>query len=612
VLINPYPNFLKGGEMSNIIEKLSPQIGAGFLFDRTAEKRFFTPEDFDEETIQFRNTAFEFVLNEVMPNIDKIDEHDYDLLVKLLKKAGELGLLMGDIPEVYGGAGLSKAASMALMESIGMAGSFMVAVMAHTGIGTLPILYFGNEKQKEKYIPKLATGELIGAYALTETGSGSDALAAKTKAVLSQDGKYYILNGSKQFITNAGFADVFTVFAKIDGDKFTGFIVEKGTPGFSLGKEENKMGIRGSSTRSLIFEDCRVPVENVLGEIGKGHKIAFNILNVGRFKLGVICIGAAKEVLKTSIKYAKERKQFGKPIESFGMIREKFANMAIQIYAGETVSYRVAGLMDKILHNIDSTAPDAGQKTLEGIEEYAIEDSIMKVFGSEILDFVVDEGVQIHGGYGFTKEYSVERAYRDSRINRLFEGTNEINRLVIISTIMRRIKVGKINIKDIIKRLSDELKDPSLITKDIKESPVADSIRLTELLKRAYLYLFNKLVTKYGDALPKEQEYIRYLADATIGICAMDSVCGRALNSLNMLGGERAKIQIDMANAFVYETFEKTFSDLRLLTASISAGDELLGDMKILDMLYRKPSANLIALKRSIAQYFVDKEEYRL
>ncbi|MGC8926659.1 MAG: acyl-CoA dehydrogenase family protein [Myxococcota bacterium] len=599
--------------MSNIYEKLSPQTGAGFIFDRVTEKRFFTPEDFDEDTIQFRNTALDFVVNEVMPNLDKIDEHhDYDLLVKLLKKAGELGLLMGDIPERYGGAGLSKASSMALMEAIGMSGSFMVALMAHTGIGTLPILFFGNEKQKEKYIPKLATGELIGAYALTETGSGSDALAARTKAVLSPDGKYYILNGGKQFITNAGFADVFTVFAKIDGDKFTGFIIEKGTPGFSVGKEENKMGIRGSSTCPLILEDCKVPVENVLGEIGKGHKIAFNILNVGRFKLGVICIGAAKDVLKTSIKYAKDRKQFGRPIESFGMIREKFANMAIQIYAGETVSYRVAGLMDKILHTIDQLAPDAQQKTIEGIEEFAIEDSIMKVFGSEILDFVVDEGVQIHGGYGYTKEYSVERAYRDSRINRLFEGTNEINRLVIISTIMRRIAAGKINISEITKRMVEELKNPELITKDIKDSPISTSAKLTELLKRSYLYLFNRLVQKYGENLPKEQEYIRSLADITIAICAMDSVCGRALNSVEMFGLERAKIQVDMANAFVYENFEKSFAELRLLAASIGTDEEVTKDMKILDMLYRRPEANLIALKRSIAQYFVDKEDYRI
>ncbi len=598
--------------MSNIYEKLSPQAGAGFIFDRVIEKRFFTPEDFDEDTIQFRNTAYDFVLNEVVPNIEKIDEHDYDLLVKLLKKAGELGLLMCDVPEKFGGAELPKATSMGISEMIGISGSFSVALMAHTGIGTLPILFFGNDKQREKYLPKLATGELIGAYALTETGSGSDALAAKTKATLTPDGKYYILNGGKQFITNAKFADVFTVFAKIDGDKFTGFIIEKGTPGFSVGKEENKMGIRGSSTCPLIFEDCKVPAENVLGEIGKGHKIAFNILNVGRFKLGVMCIGAAKDVLKTSIKYAKDRKQFGRPIESFGMIREKFANMAIQIYAGETVSYRVAGLMDKILHNIDTSAPDAPQKTVEGIEEYAIEDSIMKVFGTEILDYIVDEGVQIHGGYGYTKEYPVERAYRDSRINRLFEGTNEINRLVIISTIMKRIASGKVNIAEISKRMTDEIKNPELITRDIKDSPISESAKLTELLKRAYLYLFNKLVQKFGKDLTKQQEYIRALADATIAICAMDSVCGRALNSTTLLGSDRGRIQLDMANAFVYETFEKTFGDLRLLAASTSEGEELTKDMKILNMLYREPKANLISLKRGIAQYFVDKEEYRL
>lgn len=598
--------------MSNIYEKLSPQNGGGFIFDRATEKRFFTPEDFDEETLQFRKTASDFVINEVMPNIEKINEHDYDLLVKLLKKAGDLGLLMADIPEKYGGAELSKSASMAIIEALGMSSSFIVALMAHTGIGTLPILFFGNETQKEKYLPKLATGEYIGAYALTETGSGSDALAAKTKATLSPDGNHYILNGSKQFITNAGFADVFTVFAKVDGDKFTGFIIEKGTPGLIVGKEENKMGIRGSSTCPLILEDCKVPTENLLGEIGKGHKIAFNILNVGRFKLGVICIGAAKDVLKTSIKYAKDRRQFGRPIESFGMIREKFANMAIQIYAGETISYRVAGLMDKILYGLDRSAPDYQQKTIEGIEEYAIEDSIMKVLGSEILDYVVDEGVQIHGGYGYTQEYSVECAYRDSRINRLFEGTNEINRLVIVSTLMKRIASGKINITEFISKLEDEIKNPELIAKNIKDSPVAEATKLTELFKRAYLYLFNKLVMKYGEGLVKEQEYIRMLADATIAISAMDSVCGRALNSVELLGDLRADVQISMANAFVFETYEKAFADLRLLLSSISLGDELVAEEKILNILYRPPTANLITLKRQIAQYFVEKEDYRL
>jgi alkylation response protein AidB-like acyl-CoA dehydrogenase len=431
--------------------------GGSFLTDSRPAEEIFSPEDFSDQHRLIAQTAEEFARNEIIPNIDKMEQKEWAVSRQLLQKAGELGLSSVEIPEAYGGLEMDKVTAAVIADRLAKYAGFATTWGGHTGIGTLPIVYFGTDEQQKKYLPRLATGEMVGAYALSEASSGSDALNCRARAILASDGKHYLLNGEKMWITNAGFADLFTVFAKVDGEKFTAFLVERSFPGFSVGAEEHKMGIRGSSTCPIILNDCRVPRENLLGEIGRGHVIAFNILNIGRFKLGAMCVGGARNSLEQAIAYAKQRKAFGKVIADFGLVREKLANMAVLAYTGESLVYRTVGMMDAALVAIDKTAPNSREKVLKAIEEYAVECSILKVWGSEMLDYVVDETVQIFGGYGFVEEYGAERAYRDARINRIFEGTNEINRLIITGFLLKRAQSGQLALLPAIQQLMDEV-----------------------------------------------------------------------------------------------------------------------------------------------------------
>jgi len=522
----------------------------------------------------------------------------------LLKRAGELGLLMIDIPERYGGLGLRKTTSLLVAERAALCGSFSISAGAHTGIGSLPIAYYGSETQKQHYLPKLASGEWLAAYALTEPQAGSDALNAQTRAVLEPDGANYRLTGTKQFITNAGFADLFTVFAKVDGDKFTAFLVERTTPGLSLGPEEHKLGIRGSSTRQVILEDAPVPADHVLGAVGQGHKIAFNILNIGRFKLGAGTGGIAKECLQIALAYAAERQQFGRPIASFGMVQRKLADMATRIYAADSMSYRTAGLMDEAAKTIDESSPDAAKRLLEeAVEEYTIECSILKVFGTETCDFVADESLQILGGYGFTADYPVERHYRDSRINRIFEGTNEINRLIIPATLVKRIAKGKLPYFEFLQQVDHEIADRSNWPPTVK-GPLSREARCAEVAKRVIAYTARLLMERSLDSLKDKQQHLEILANMLIDAYAMDSVVGRTQRVLGRGTKEDDELRLAMTNVFVSSANERVIDGARRILVNEFEGDELKKHLALEAIVPHMP-IRTIAVKTRISEALV-------
>jgi alkylation response protein AidB-like acyl-CoA dehydrogenase len=583
---------------------MAAPLGASWLVAPVGADPQFTGADFTEDDLLYAKTAEDFVRGEVLPQLEEIEGKREGLMPALLKRAGDLGLLMIDVPERYGGLGLHKTTSLLVAERGALCASFSISMGAHTGIGTLPIVYYGTEAQKRRYLPKLATGEWLAAYALTEPQAGSDALNAKTRAVLEPGGANYRLTGTKQFITNAGFADLFTVFAKVDGDKFTAFLVERTTPGLSLGPEEHKLGIRGSSTRQVILEDAPVPADHVLGEVGQGHKIAFNILNVGRFKLGAGAGGIAKECLEVALAYAAEREQFGRPIASFGMIQRKLADMATRIYAADSMSYRTAGLMDEAAKSIDPNAPDAGKRLLEeAVEEYTIECSILKVFGTETCDFVADEALQILGGYGFTADYAVERHYRDSRIYRIFEGTNEINRLIIPATLVKRIGSGRLAYMQFLEQVDREVADVSSWPAAV-QGPLERETRAAEVAKRVIAYIARLLLERSLASLRDKQQHLEILANMIIDCFAMDSVVNRTRLLLGHGPKEDDELRLSMTNVFVASANERVIDGARRLLVNELEGEELRKHLALEAIVPRMP-IRTIALKTRIAEALV-------
>jgi alkylation response protein AidB-like acyl-CoA dehydrogenase len=584
--------------------------GGAFLIESISPQEIFTPEEFSEEQRLIAKAVTEFVVGEIQPVIDDIEEKKEGLLQSLVKKAGELGFLSADIPEVYGGQDLDKVSSLLIMEKMAPAGgSFMATFGVQTGIGSLPIIFFGNKDQKSRYLPRIATGEMIVAYALTEPEAGSDALNAKTTATLSPDKKYYILNGQKQFITNAGIADVFVTYAKVGGDKFTSFIVERKFDGVSVDEEENKMGVKGSSTRSVIFTDAKVPVENVLGEVGRGHVVAFNTLNVGRFKLGAGCLGGAKSALQDAVTYAKQRVQFSQPIAEFGLIKHKIAEMAIRTFSMESMVYRTAALTDRILQRIDHHAEDVGVQMAGGIEEYAIEDSINKVYASEVLDYIVDEAVQIHGGYGYIHDYAIERGYRDSRINRIWEGTNEINRLLIMDMLTKRAMKNRLPVLVTAQKVANELLTlrPKVESDDGKLTLQKEMV---EMSKKIALLVAGAAVQKYMLKLAEEQEILSSISDIVIEVFAMESALLRAMKSMEKFGDEKSQIQKAMVQVYVNDSFDRVEFFAKQAFAAIAEGDILRTQLSALKKLTRFTPVNTIALRRGIADTVIKMGRY--
>lgn len=582
--------------------------GGSFLIDDLTPEQLYTPEDFTEEQKMMAKTTEDYVNKDVRPHADELLQQDWDLTKKLLKKAGDLGLLGADVPEAYGGLGLDKISSGLITEKFSDAGSFSLSYGAHVGIGTLPIVFFGNEEQKQKYLPDLATGKRFAAYALTEPGSGSDALGAKTTAKLNDEGTHYILNGEKQWITNSGFADVFVVYAKIDGEHFTAFIVERDYPGVSTGQEEKKMGIKMSSTRTLILEDVAVPKENLLGEPGKGHKIAFNILNIGRYKLAVGCVGGTKHGVELAAKYANERQQFKQPISKFPLIQEKLANMAAKTYATESSIYRTIGLFEDEFNRLSEEDQKDGKKIANAIAEYAIECSLNKVFGSEALDYVVDEAVQIHGGYGFMAEYEVEMMYRDSRINRIFEGTNEINRLIVPGTLMKKAMKGELPLLQKAQGLQEELM--MFMPEEPGEEPLEQEKYLLQNAKKILLMAAGLGVQKYGEKLEDEQELLANVADIINEIYAMESIIVRTDKAMAKNGADKNKQKLLMTQVYSQEAFNRIDALAKESLVAVEEGDDLRMMLSTLKKLTRYTPINIIAKKREIAETVLKEESY--
>ncbi|KGO33672.1 MAG: acyl-CoA dehydrogenase family protein [Desulfoprunum sp.] len=583
--------------------------GGEYLIAETDCTEVFTPEDFTDEQRSMAETTEQFVANEIMPNIDEIEHQNFDLVVEKMKKCGELGLLMMDAPEEFGGLELDKASTMLVAEKISYAGSFSVAFSAHTGIGTLPLIYYGTPAQKEKYLNKIISGEWCAAYCLTEPGSGSDALGAQATAVLSADGKHYILNGTKQFITNGGFANLYTIFAKIDKEHFTAFLVEKSFPGLVVGAEEKKLGIKGSSTTQIILDNCQVPVENLLGEIGKGHKIAFNVLNVGRFKLGAAVTGAAKMALGVGIKYANERTQFKRRISSFGAIAEKIADLNVDIFAAESLVYRLAGLLDRKLETIEKGGANYYDEYQKGIEEYASECGIAKVFCSEVLAKTVDEVVQIHGGYGFVSDYPAERFYRDERINRIFEGTNEINRLLIPGMILRKAMKGELPLQAHAMKAFESLMTPSF--EEIDEDQLfAREKALLNNLKTLFLILSGIGVQKYMDKIADEQEILIAAADIAIQIFALESAVLRAEKIYAASTGRKQELLQAAVKAFAFQATEVVGTAAKKGAFYIEEGDTLTMVLSGIRRFAKYDATGLLAAKRTLAKAACEDEKY--
>jgi alkylation response protein AidB-like acyl-CoA dehydrogenase len=583
--------------------------GGSFLIESRTPGEVFTPEDLNEEQRQIAATAERFAREEILPRVAAIEAKEPDAMPAVLRKAAELGFTALDIPEEYGGLGMDKVSSTLVTDHLSVLASFSTAFGAHIGIATLPLVWYGTPEQKQRYLPKLASCEWIGAYGLSEASSGSDAMNIRTRAMLSEDGAHYILNGEKQWLTNGGTAGLYTIFAKIDGEKFSAFLIERDTPGLSVGAEEHKMGIRGSSTCPLVLQDCKIPAGNLLGEAGKGHHIAFNVLNLGRLKLGVACVGGARHALAQTILYAKERRAFGKSIAEFGLIQRKISSAAAQLYAAESMVYRTAGLIDA---RLDAARGAQGTDIPRSIEDYAVECSISKVYCSEMLTLVADEEIATMGGYGYVEEYPAERTYRDARINRIFEGTNEINRLIITGWMMKRAMSGKLPLRGAIKRVMDEVTEPPAFGGDGDAGePLKHEVTALAAVKKIALFAAGVASQRFMTGLEDQQEIMADLADMIIQVYALESALVRAQKMVRA-GRSSAEVSTAMTGLLADEALALVERASRRVLAACGEGDALHTQLAILRRLARVAPADVVALGRAVARKCIELERYPL